>query len=61
MEYNYQQVIDSFTGEVSTQVIKRLPDNAFIPNDPENTDWQQYQVWLSEGGVPLPPNNQGAK
>ena len=56
MEYNYQQVIEPMTGEVSTEQIKRLPDNAFIPNDPENTDWQAYQAWLSEGNTPLPPD-----
>ena len=43
------------TGEISTQQIKRLPDNAFIPNDPDNTDWQAYQTWLAEGNTPLPP------
>ena len=36
-------------------MILRLPDNAYIPNDPENTDWQAYQAWLSEGNTPLPP------
>lgn len=55
MEYNYQQCLDFMTGQISTQVIKRLPDNAFIPNDPENTDWQAYQAWLAEGNTPLPP------
>lgn len=54
MEYNYQQYIDLLTGQIADG-IKRLPDNAFIPNDPDNTDWQQYQVWLSEGNTPLPP------
>ena len=55
MEYNYQYVIDIFTKEISTEVIRRLPDGASIPNDPANVDWQQYQVWLSEGHTPLPP------
>lgn len=55
MEYNYQQIRNS-SGEININMIKRLPDNAFIPNDPENTDWQAYQVWLSEGNAPLPPD-----
>ena len=54
MEYNYQQTTYP-DGTINPYTILRLPDNAFIPNDPANTDWQQYQVWLSEGGVPLPP------
>jgi hypothetical protein len=54
MEYNYQQIANP-DGTVNPQYIKRLPDNATIPNDEENTDWQQYQVWLSQGNTPLPP------
>ena len=54
MEYTYQQYIDSVTGQIS-QNIKRLPDGAIVPNDPANTDWQQYQLWLAQGNTPLPP------
>ena len=54
MEYNYQYV-KNLDGSISTDVIRRLPDGASIPNDPDNTDWQAYQVWLSEGNQPLPP------
>jgi hypothetical protein len=53
MEYNYQQYLKS-DGTLADGII-RLPDYAFIPNDPDNADWQQYQVWLSEGNTPLPP------
>ena len=34
--------------------VKRLEDNAFIPSDPRNCDWQDYQQWLTEGNEPLP-------
>lgn len=55
MNYNYQILANFITGAIVPDMILRLPDNANIPNDPENTDWQQYQVWLSEGNTPLPP------
>jgi hypothetical protein len=34
--------------------IKRLSDNAFIPFDPANTDYQAYLKWVDEGGIPEP-------
>jgi hypothetical protein len=55
MEYNYQLRFDTYTQAIDTSGVYRLPDYAWVPNDPANTDWQAYQVWLSEGNTPLPP------
>jgi hypothetical protein len=38
----------------SAQTVQRLSDNAFIPFDPANTDYQEYLKWLEEGNTPEP-------
>jgi hypothetical protein len=39
----------------NTNTIRRTADQAFIPNDPANRDWQVYQAWLATpGNVPDP-------
>jgi hypothetical protein len=53
----YKQ-IKTFEGQVITSMILRIEDNAFIPFDPANTDYQEYLKWLSAGNEPLPADSQ---
>jgi 23S rRNA maturation mini-RNase III len=49
----YKKLINILTNQ-EAQVVKRLSDNAFIPFDPANTDYQEYLKWLAEGNQPEP-------
>ncbi len=44
----YQLQPDTWQGP--TQCVKRLADNAFIPFDPANTDYQAFLKYQAEGG-----------
>ena len=44
--------IDGTIGEPVAVI--RLSDNATIPFDPDNTDYQQYLKWVEAGNQPEP-------
>jgi hypothetical protein len=48
----YKQIIDKVLNKEFG--VRRLSDNAFIPFDPDNTDYQKYLKWLEEGNQPEP-------
>mgnify|MGYP003345110069 CR=1 FL=1 len=56
MDYTYQIIKYTLAGE-ECQSLKRLADNAFIPVDPDNIDYQAYLAWLAEGNTPEEVNN----
>jgi hypothetical protein len=48
----YKLTTTDFDGVV--RCVQRLSDNAFIPFDPANTDYQKYLEWVAEGNTPEP-------
>ena len=48
----YKQVFNNDLNKITG--IQRISDNAFIPFDPANTDYQEYLKWVAEGNTPEP-------
>jgi len=53
----YKQIKSIFPNE-SSSYVQRLSDNAYIPMDEQNTDYQAYLKWVAEGNEPLPAENE---
>ena len=51
MTYTYKKQKTARDGEVANNILRK-EDNAFIPFDPANRDYQEYIKWLEDGGVP---------
>ena len=47
MNYTYRLV----TG-VTGQLIQRIEDGTWIPQDEANADYQAYQAWVAAGNTP---------
>lgn len=39
----------------------RLSDNAFIPFDEANADYQAFTLWLEAGNIPIPADDNGVE
>lgn len=52
MEYTYK-LVKYRDGELAN-VIHRLPDNAGIPKDESNKDYQEFVRWCEQGNTPEP-------
>ena len=56
MTYTYKLINDPIlvklgASDTESSVILRKEDNAFIPKDPENRDYQEYLTWVADGNT----------
>ena len=51
---DFIQITDAEAEEIRLSQTAIQEDNACIPNDPANTDYAQYLIWLEEGNTPEP-------
>ncbi len=51
MEYTYKLLKISKLFECEPHAVLRKEDNAYIPFDEANTDYQEYLEWVAEGNT----------
>ena len=52
----YKLLKDTITKQINT--VQRLSDNAFIPMDEQNSDYQAFLRWCEEGNTPTPADGE---
>ncbi len=51
MSFTYKKCAKSYITNEEYGVYRK-EDGAFIPFDPDNTDYQEYLKWVGEGNTP---------
>tara|TARA_B100000427_G_scaffold16370_1_gene12809 strand:- start:33703 stop:33870 length:168 start_codon:yes stop_codon:yes gene_type:complete len=50
MNYTYKKVSDPSKEEIKNAILRK-EDNAIIPFDEANTDYQEYLAWVADGNT----------
>ena len=58
MTITYKKVNDPLQGHNTgvNKIQDGVNETVYIPFDPANQDFVEYNKWLSEGNIPLPPD-----
>lgn len=56
--YKMYKLLNNSISNTPLNGILRLRDFANIPEDPANTDYQEYLAWLAEGNEPEPADEE---